>query len=306
MTGVFATSGGQAHQTAVSGLANGQSYAFYVRCEDAEGNANQDDYGIDFLVDTPVPAPATIAITSPAQGANLSGVVAITAAATGSNLLGVAFFVDGEQQGGEDTAAPFSINWDSATQPSGPVAVTARLRYGSPQQTLESAAVNVTIDNSPPPAGGGGSVIRLNAGRMSGVYTDALGQIWDTDRYFRGGGLVSAPTVSGTPEIHLYRVARSSYYTDFGWDIPVEPGRYTVTLKFAETYYSKPAQRTFDVKINGTTVLDDFDIVLEAGAWRTALDRSFTVDAPGGLIVLDFLRESQFGIVSAIEITPAP
>jgi Tol biopolymer transport system component len=52
MTTTFATTGGTAHVTPVGGLSDGGSYAFYVRCQDAAGNANADDYSITFSVAT--------------------------------------------------------------------------------------------------------------------------------------------------------------------------------------------------------------------------------------------------------------
>jgi len=52
MTGA-STTGGTAHSTTVGGLANGGSYNFYVRCQDAVGNANPDDYPIAFSVASP-------------------------------------------------------------------------------------------------------------------------------------------------------------------------------------------------------------------------------------------------------------
>src|SRR5947208_8996797 len=53
MTLPFATTGGTAHSTPVSGLVDGHSYAFYVRCLDAAANANPDDFAITFAVDSP-------------------------------------------------------------------------------------------------------------------------------------------------------------------------------------------------------------------------------------------------------------
>ena len=43
MTNSFAATGGTTHSTLVSGLANGQSYSYYVRCQDGAGNANTSD-----------------------------------------------------------------------------------------------------------------------------------------------------------------------------------------------------------------------------------------------------------------------
>jgi len=50
MTNTFSTTGTTFHSTTVSGLENGGSYTYYVRCEDAVSNANPDDYPITFSV----------------------------------------------------------------------------------------------------------------------------------------------------------------------------------------------------------------------------------------------------------------
>ena len=56
MPSTFSTTGGTAHSTTVSGLANGGSYSFFVRCQDVAANANTNDFTIAFSV-----APATTA-----------------------------------------------------------------------------------------------------------------------------------------------------------------------------------------------------------------------------------------------------
>jgi len=53
MTSTFSTTGSTSHLTLVSGLTNGHSYQFYVRCVDAAGNANPDDFVIGFSVASP-------------------------------------------------------------------------------------------------------------------------------------------------------------------------------------------------------------------------------------------------------------
>ncbi|MFA6386862.1 MAG: hypothetical protein WCW32_00005, partial [Candidatus Paceibacterota bacterium] len=49
-TGTFSTTGGTTHSKIVSGLSNGVTYIYYIRCQDASGNANVDDYTISFSV----------------------------------------------------------------------------------------------------------------------------------------------------------------------------------------------------------------------------------------------------------------
>lgn len=48
MPQVFTTTGGNVHSAPVTNLQNGTSYSFFVRCNDAAGNANTDDYAITF------------------------------------------------------------------------------------------------------------------------------------------------------------------------------------------------------------------------------------------------------------------
>jgi len=52
MTSTFSATGGTAQSTVVTGLADGGSYSYYVRCQDAAGNINPDDYAISFSVAT--------------------------------------------------------------------------------------------------------------------------------------------------------------------------------------------------------------------------------------------------------------
>ena len=44
------TTGATAHSTTVTGLTNGGSYSFFVRCQDAATNANTNDFTISFSV----------------------------------------------------------------------------------------------------------------------------------------------------------------------------------------------------------------------------------------------------------------
>jgi hypothetical protein len=50
MPDTFSTTGGVAHSTALTGLVTNTNYSYYVRCQDAAGNTNSDDYVIDFEV----------------------------------------------------------------------------------------------------------------------------------------------------------------------------------------------------------------------------------------------------------------
>ena len=53
MTSTFTTTGALAHSTPVSGLSNGSSYSFFVRCQDYSSNPDPDDFSISFSVAQP-------------------------------------------------------------------------------------------------------------------------------------------------------------------------------------------------------------------------------------------------------------
>jgi|GEM_PF-1551373 subtilisin family serine protease len=55
MTNTFSTTGGATHSQSVSGLENGNSYTYYVRCMDENNNKNTSDYEISFSVTDEVP-----------------------------------------------------------------------------------------------------------------------------------------------------------------------------------------------------------------------------------------------------------
>ncbi len=73
MTNIFATTGGTSHSTTVTGLSNGNSYNYFVKCTDQNGNANANDYSITFSV-------AASNITAPIiSGVTASGIAASSA-----------------------------------------------------------------------------------------------------------------------------------------------------------------------------------------------------------------------------------
>ena len=63
MPNTFATTGGTAHSATVSGLSNGGSYSYFVRCQDSAGNANTNDFTIGFSIAQP-PADTTAPVRS--------------------------------------------------------------------------------------------------------------------------------------------------------------------------------------------------------------------------------------------------
>ncbi len=96
--------------------------------------------------------PPTVAITSPAPGATVSGTIAVAADASDNvGIAGVQFRLDGANSGPEDAAPPYSTSWDTTTAANGSHALTAVARDAA-GNIATSAPVTVTVSNAPPSA----------------------------------------------------------------------------------------------------------------------------------------------------------
>jgi len=94
--------------------------------------------------------PPTIAITSPASGAMVSGTLAVTASASDdSGVVGVQFRYNGANFGPEQAAAPYAVNADTTLVLNGSYTLTAVARDAAGNVAV-SAPVSITIANSPP------------------------------------------------------------------------------------------------------------------------------------------------------------
>lgn len=132
------------------------------------------------------------------------------------------------------------------------------------------------------------------------------------DEFSTGGGeagtgnsISTSAVVSPAPQA-VYQTERNG--GSFSYVFPnLNPGTsYLVRLHFAEFYWTLPGQRVFNVSINGTPVLQDFDIVATAGAPNTALVEQFTAvaDANGDITVVYSAGTADQPKASAIEIYP--
>ena len=83
----------------------------------------------------------------------------------------------------------------------------------------------------------------------------------------------------------------------------VPNGNYNVVLKFAEIYWTKPGQRVFNVLVNGSQVLTNFDVIAAAGAPLTAVDKTFPVTVTNSTVTIQFtVGTADQPKISAIEI----
>src|SRR5205814_7488424 len=79
----------------------------------------------------PDTTPPTVSISSPANGATVSGTITVAANASDNvGVAGVQFFADGAPIAAEDTTAPYSVSVDTATASNGSHTLTAVRRVG--------------------------------------------------------------------------------------------------------------------------------------------------------------------------------
>jgi len=76
------------------------------------------------------------------------------------------------------------------------------------------------------------------------------------------------------------------------------PAKYTVRLYFSAPEGDRPGQRVFDVKVQGTTVLEDFDIVKQARSPQRELVREFKGIQAGPNLTVELATKAK-------EVTPA-
>jgi hypothetical protein len=140
--------------------------------------------------------------------------------------------------------------------------------------------------------------IRINSGGSS--YTDARGLVWSADTGYTGGSVYrTTATILNTAQPALYQSER---YGSTTYQFAVPNGTYVVTLKFAEICFTQRGERVFDVLINNTKVLSNFDIVAQTGGRFIPIDRQFSVNVSNGRITVQTSHVVQYPKISAIEI----
>jgi hypothetical protein len=138
---------------------------------------------------------------------------------------------------------------------------------------------------------------------------DSDGRLWAADEYYIGGNLVFRRNQVVNPVAEdLYQGER---YGNFAYHIPLAPGKYRLTLHFAETWFGMPESqepalnsRIFNVFANGTALLRDFQIVKDAGGPNRGVAKVFGNLEPNaqGILRLEFVPVRNYAEVNAIEV----
>jgi len=181
-------------------------------------------------------------------------------------------------------------------------------KAGSAAVPYQPAAQPAEAQVGPP----GGDEVRILVGETRS-FVDHAGKLWTADRLYSGGSAVTSNVwhVGRTLDPDFYRTSRQG---QFRYDIPLKPGLYELRLHFAETVFGPgnasaggEGSRLMTVSANGITLLNQFDVVADAGASSTADVKVFPGVSPAGdgQLHLAFSGvEGKQAMLSAIEILP--
>jgi fibronectin type 3 domain-containing protein len=131
---------------------------------------------------------------------------------------------------------------------------------------------------------------------------------WVADKDFTGGATSAtthAISTTGVTNPAPQSVYQHNRYGTFTYAIPglTAGATYTIRLHFAEEYWTAAGSRIFNVLIDGTQVLTNFDIFATAGGEYKAVVEQFTEVAPSnGTFTIQFSTVKDNAQVNGIEI----
>ena len=144
--------------------------------------------------------PPTTSITSPANGATVSGTVTVAASASDNvGVTRVELYVDGALIG-TDTSSPYQIAWNTTTATNGSHGLQTRA-YDAAGNVGSSAVVSVTVSNA---TGGGELIVNGGFEGSAAPWTLAGNAYWSTGAYPHSG--------TGYTVLGAYNFASGSEY----------------------------------------------------------------------------------------------
>ncbi|WP_276252661.1 malectin domain-containing carbohydrate-binding protein [Halomontanus rarus] len=156
----------------------------------------------------------------------------------------------------------------------------------------ESGAATTSVSTTE-----GSVVTAINAGGDS--YTSG-GITYEADPLTAGETTSTADDIGGTSDDALYQTER--YGEQFTYDLSVSNGTYAVQLLFAEIYHNSAGQRVFDVAVEGTERLSDYDLYAAAGHDQATVETFRDVSVSDGSLTIEFTASADNAKVSAIRV----
>jgi len=187
---------------------------------------------------------------------------------------------------------------------------------------FDTAVTTTIVDNDLPPSPNPGDVaFRLNAGGPEVAANDG-GLAWSADQagapsaYLVAGGNQTYTTTSppgpgtnatGAPDALFFseRYSKAPNPNNIAYAFPVANGDYIANLYFDEIFHTSAGSRVFDVEVENSLVLDDFDPYAVGG--NDTILQSFPTTVSDGELNIQFFKGAvNSPHIAAIEIVAAP
>jgi hypothetical protein len=146
---------------------------------------------------------------------------------------------------------------------------------------------------------------RINSGSTA-AFTDNQGKTWRADAYYTGGTAKSNTAISNQL-MKFYRVFTNTTSPN-GYKINMgTAGTYSVTLHFAEPYWTASGKRTFKANVQGTSVTGTswIDIYALAGGYAKFWNKTVSTYTSNGYISISFTANVNTPLISGITVTSA-
>jgi hypothetical protein len=282
-----------------SGLATATTYYYVVQAVDADGASANSAQGSG----TTTGGTTCSAVTAAPTG--------LTVTSTTSSSIGLAWTaptppanctISSYTVYGGTTTNPTTVVASGVTGPSytatGLAASTTYYYKVAAVDSFGTSPASTQVSDTTSPGGTGTDFIAIAAGGPAESDASGGDANFAADEDFSGGGdnthtshtiNLAQPGVNAAP-MGVYQYGRAGVTT---YTIPgmVAGSSHSVLLHFSENYYSAAGKRVFNVAINGTSVLANFDIYKTAGAEYAAVEETFTATAnSSGDIVIAFTK----------------
>ena len=249
---------------------------------------------------------------SPAGGGTTTNTVTVTNPGGQTATVGTAASL---QVAASDSASGQTLAYTASGLPAGlSINAATGLISGTPT-TAGTSSVTVTATDTTGAKGTATFTWTVSTGAGTGGIDISAGgpaaAPFAADEDYTGGAtaaVTNAISTTGVTNPAPQSVYQHNRYGNFTYTIPglTAGASYTVRLDFAEEYWTAPGSRTFNVLINGTQVLTNFDIFATAGGEYKAVAESFTATASSaGTVTIQFVTVKDNAQVNGIEVTPA-
>ena len=250
--------------------------------DSVSGNAMYSPYQMQFYTAAESTLiPPTISLQTPTNGAVIAGNLQISG--TASDTVAVAkveFQFDNDAWQTASGTTSWSASLNSSNFLNGPHQISARATDSSGNISTTNS-VGVWLFNVP-----GSYLQRVSGGNPANV-TDCAGNVWLKDMAYGFGSFGYSGGTTGyvaNSIIGICASAQSLYQREryntssggFYYEFDCPEGIYQITLLEAETYWSGPGEREFNVFIQGQQVLTNFDIFAAAGGQNIPISLVFT------------------------------